>query len=73
METLLLLVITATTILGSYLLVNLTASLFSKENSSGNSMAYGNYHKKQQENQAYSNFRRRITKKTTQLRITRTH
>lgn len=71
METLLLLIIAATAIIGSYFLVNLTASFFSKENGSSSSMSYGNYNKTRQQNQAYSNFQKRIIKKTTELRTSR--
>lgn len=80
METLLLLIITTTAIIGSYFLVkiirsyflvNLTTSLFTKEEGSNSSMSYGNYNKKRQQNQAYSNFQKRIIKKTTELRTSR--
>ncbi len=68
METLLLLIIVATAIIGTYLLVNLAASLFKKGAGFKNSMSYGNYNKTRQQNQAYSNFQKRIIKKTVELR-----
>ena len=64
METLLLFIIVATVTIGSYLLVNLTASYFSNDSSD----SYGNYNKRQRENQRFNNFERRIIKKSTQLR-----
>lgn len=71
METILLLIVAATLIIGAYLLVNLTASLFTKNENSENLIVYGNYNTKRDENQAYSNFQKRIIKKTIQLRNSR--
>lgn len=64
METLILLIIAGTLILGSYLLVNLTFAYFSN----GEHDPYGNYNKRKRENQAFDNFQRRISKKSGQLR-----
>lgn len=64
METLLLLIVAGTVVLGSYLIVNLTVSYFSASDSE----VYGNYNKRRRENQAFSNFQKKVSKKAISLR-----
>gem|GEM_PF-1641166 len=64
METLSLLVIATTAILGSYLLVDLASSFFSKNDGSSESVVCRGYQKRQQGNQAYNSFQSQIIKHT---------